>query len=380
MFHFGTSSSVLKKILIIGGGLAGLLSSIQLCRSGVPCIVVEKKRYPFHRVCGEYISNETTPFLKSLGLYPEEFNPPQFTKFQLSANNGKSTTLPLDLGGFGISRYNFDNFLFEKAKEAGVEFYLETEVEEVEFNDEKFTIKTQVKSFEADIVLGCFGKRSKLDLQMRRGFTQKRSPHVGVKYHIRTDFDKNLIALHNFQTGYCGVSNIEGGLTNLCYLVQRNTIKAFRNVRDMEENILFKNPLLKSIFINSEFIFNKPEVINEISFETKVPVENHILMVGDAAGMITPLCGNGMAMAIHASKIVSELIIKHCREGKFTRADLERSYAHQWAKNFSARLWAGRKIQHLFGSPFASSVALNIALNVRPIANAIIRNTHGEPF
>jgi len=32
------------------------------------------------------------------------------------------------------------------------------------------------------------------------------------------------------------------------------------------------------------------------------------LMIGDTAGLIHPLCGNGMAMAIHSAKIASELI------------------------------------------------------------------------
>ena len=53
---------------------------------------------------------------------------------------------------------------------------------------------------------------------------------------------------------------------------------------------------------------------------------HHILMTGDAAGMITPLCGNGMAMAIHSAKIVSDLIIKHTRQEKFSRGQLEQQY------------------------------------------------------
>ena len=70
----------------------------------------------------------------------------------------------------------------------------------------------------------------------------------------------------------------------------------------MERQVLLKNPHLKRIFSEADFVFGRPEVINEISFETKDPVENHILMAGDAAGMITPVCGNGMAIAIHSGK------------------------------------------------------------------------------
>jgi flavin-dependent dehydrogenase len=114
----------LKKIIIIGGGLAGLVAAVKLIHAGIPCMVIEKKSYPFHRVCGEYISNEAVPFLKSLGLYPENFSPPQISRLMLSAINGKSETLPLDLGGFGISRYAFDQFVFQEARRCGVEFQL----------------------------------------------------------------------------------------------------------------------------------------------------------------------------------------------------------------------------------------------------------------
>jgi len=102
-------------------------------------------------------------------------------------------------------------------------------------------------------------------------------------------------------------------------------------------------------------------------------------MVGDSAGMIAPLCGNGMAMAIHGAKMASELVLQFNR-GQLSRQDMERAYTQQWNKHFRSRLWSGRQIQKLFGSPWASNVAVNLALYIRPVANTIMRNTHGEPF
>jgi flavin-dependent dehydrogenase len=144
---------------------------------------------------------------------------------------------------------------------------------------------------------------------------------------------------------------------------------------------LFENPHLKKIFNEADFLFKKPEVINEISFETKEPVWNHILMAGDAAGMITPLCGNGMAMAIHASKILSDLIIEHGNDPGFSHQQLERAYANSWRKTFSKRLWIGRQIQNkLFGTEWGSNVGVNLALHSKLIANTLIKLTHGNVF
>ena len=369
----------MKKVVIVGGGLAGLISSIRLQRAGLPCTLIEKKTYPFHRVCGEYISNEAAPFLRSMDLYPEQFSPPQITQFQLSAVSGKSSVLPLDLGGFGISRYSFDHFLCEKAEQAGVQLLLNTEVDRVSLTNERFTIHTQAHQLDADVVIGSFGKRSKLDVTLERNFVRQRSPFVGVKYHLRTDHPSNLIALHNFEGGYCGISNIEDGKTNLCYLVHRDIIRRSGTIEKMQQNVMFRNPLLRKIFETSEFLFPKPEVINEISFKTKSTTEEHLLMAGDAAGMITPLCGNGMAMAIHSAKIVSDLVLEFAA-GKIDRDEMEKRYSAIWKKNFANRLREGRIIQGLFGSHTASNIAILLALYVRPFAKAIIKRTHGEVF
>ncbi len=369
----------MKSVAIVGGGLSGLVLANCLADAQIQCTVFERKKFPFHRVCGEYISNETAPFLTKRGLFPSPFLPPQIKQLQLTSVNGKSATIALDLGGFGISRYSFDHFLYLKAKAKGVEFYLETEVDAIQFDENEFQIVTNQKSFSSDVVVGAFGKRSKLDVSLSRNFIKKRSPYVGVKYHIKTNHQHDLIALHNFKNGYCGISNIEEGKTTLCYLTHRNNLREAKNVKEMEEHILFRNPFIKEIFRNAVFLFERPETINEISFETKAPVENHILMCGDSAGMITPLCGNGMAMAIHAAKIASDLIQSFC-EGKISRGQLEDQYAHQWSAQFENRLRSGRLIQNLFGSEGASNAAVNLARYAQPVANFLIAKTHGAEF
>lgn len=370
----------MKKIVVVGGGLSGLITAFKLAQAGFQPVLIEKKKYPFHRVCGEYISNETVPFLKSMGLFPEKFLPPHINELQLTSVNGKAATLQLDLGGFGISRFSFDQFLYEQAKATGAYFLLDEEVTKLDFVEGKFYLQTNKQKLEADLVIGCFGKRSKLDMVLNRSFIQKRSPYIGVKYHIRTDHPANRIALHNFKDGYCGISNIEDGKTNLCYLSHRDNVKKYGNLPDLEENILFRNPFLKSIFKNSDFLFERPETINEISFETKAPVEDHVLMTGDAAGMITPLCGNGMAMAIHSAKILSELIIQSLNKKTFNRSELEQQYSNAWKNTFEKRLWAGRQIQKLFGKEWTSNVVVNLARHSKPVATWLVKKTHGESF
>ena len=368
-------------ILIIGGGLAGLTNAIQLSAAGLEVLVVEKNEYPFHKVCGEYISNEVKPFLKSIGADVEALAPADIRKLMVTSPYGTKLEAPLDLGGFGISRYSLDHYLYQIALTKGVKFSLKTQVSEVSFAENKFQVTLSNGKFEnSNLVIGAFGKRSNLDRQLNRAFFYKRSPYIGVKYHIRTDFPKDLIALHNFKDGYCGISSIEEDKYCFCYLTSRENLKAHGQIGEMEKKILYKNPYLKEIFTNSEFLFEKPEVINEISFEKKTVVENHILMSGDTAGMIAPLCGNGMSMAIHSSKILSDLILKHYKKEAFNRTLLEQEYTRKWNDLFATRLFAGRTIQRIFGKEFMTEAVIRGLKIARPATNWLIKQTHGKIF
>src|SRR3982751_2606565 len=118
---------------IVGGGLAGLAAGIRLARLGHSVVLFEKEKYPFHKVCGEYISLESEEFLKSVGLSISTLDLPKVTTLLLTAPNGKSFTTKLPLGGFGISRFALDNQLAVIARNTGVEVFENTRVDEVTF-------------------------------------------------------------------------------------------------------------------------------------------------------------------------------------------------------------------------------------------------------
>jgi menaquinone-9 beta-reductase len=370
-----------RDIVIIGGGLAGLVSALLLSRKGIRVTLVEKKTYPFHKVCGEYVSNEVIPFLKSLNAFPEKFSPPRIKRFQLTSLTGKSFTTGLDLGGFGISRYTFDNFFYELAENAGTEFILQTGVDELSFENNSFRIRlSNGNIIDTFLVIGAYGKKSRIDNILDRDFTHHPSPFLGVKYHIEYDFPDDLVALHNFKGGYCGIVRIEDGKYNLCYLASRNLLKKSGTIEKMEGEVLCNNPHLADIFSNARFLFEKPLVINEFSFESKKPVVNHVLMTGDSAGLITPLCGNGMAMAIHSGKIAAGSVIDHFNNGNPDRTAIEREYESCWNITFKRRLWIGRQVQKLFGGKNSSEMAVQLLKRSPALAQWIIKNTHGEPF
>jgi flavin-dependent dehydrogenase len=371
-------------VAIIGGGVAGLTLSLQCVNSGYKTILFEKETYPFHKVCGEYISLESLPFLKKLGVSIEEFDLPFIKKLQVTDVKGKLFELDLPLGGFGVSRYKLDNSLYEIAQSKGVNVLTSTKVSDVVFDGNGFTIQTANKSFKSKMAAGSFGKRSNLDLKWKRDFVlqkpDKLNNYIGVKYHIKYHYPKDHIALHNFYNGYCGLSNIEDDKCCFCYLTTANNLKENNNsIQQMEKNVLWNNPALRQIFRDAKFLYHEPLVISQVSFSKKKQVENHMLMIGDAAGLITPLCGNGMSMAMHASKIAFENI-QDFFENKIDRPQLEQRYTKQWRKYFNQRLMIGRTVQRLFGGNTSTSLFLRTMHHLPWFAKRLIRATHGEPF
>lgn len=372
-------------VIIIGGGLAGLTSAILLGRAGLNTLLIEKKDYPSHKVCGEYISNEVIPFLKTIDIHPHQLGASQIKRVRISSPGGRNIYANLDLGGFGLSRFTLDEHLYKNAKEHAA-VRVNTRVRQVSFIVDVFEVTLHDGTIlRSKMVIGSYGKRDLLDKALERDFIQKKTGYMAVKYHIRTDYPVDEIGLDNFKDGYCGIVKVESDRYCLCYLTRRSNLRSAGSIPALEEEILFKNPVLKNIFRSSEFLYDKPEVINEISFARKEAVKDHVWMTGDSAGLIAPLCGNGMSMAIHGATIAAAHIKtlhlpQHAGISLHERHAAEHAYSAEWKNAFSRRLFAGQQIQSLFGNTIVTTAALELLRIMPPLKNWLIRKTHGQYF
>jgi flavin-dependent dehydrogenase len=363
-------------VIIIGGGLAGLCCALHLQKYGVKILLIEKQPYPKHKVCGEYISNEVLPYLEWLNIDPFSHGAVSINRFEISTRQGETIESELPLGGFGMSRYALDKLLFDEVVIKS-EVVIDT-VTSVDFQADMFEITTKSKkSFNSPYVVGAYGKRSVLDKQMNRKFVSERTHWMAVKAHYTYDFPENKVALHNFEGGYCGLSKTETGAVNACYLTTLKSFQKCENIEEFQEKIMGENRQLKGFFTKARPLFEKPLTISQISFAKKSIIENHVFMLGDSAGLIHPLCGNGMAMAIHSAKIFSELYLEEIRNKKGGRETLEYAYKKAWKANFSERLRTGSRIQRLLLNNTAASFAYTTMSRFPSILPYIIKKTHG---
>jgi len=368
-----------KGVIIVGGGLAGLSSAIHLLQNGVKVLLIEKDRYPHHKVCGEFVSNEVLPYLLRLGIDPFENGAVMIKKLNFSSAEGKILHADLPLGGFGLSRYVLDQLFYQKAMALGCGMITD-HVVAITYQTGHFVVETNGSGiFTTDLVIGAYGKRSALDVRSGRSFIQKKSPWLAVKNHYKGNFPDDVVGLYNFSGGYCGVSKVENGMINICYLVNYESFKKYKDIPEFEQQVLCSNPLLKEILNNSVSVFDQPLTISQVSFQRKETVHDHVLMTGDTAGLIQPLCGNGMAMAIHAGKIAAELVTGYL-EDKFSRAELEKKYTSEWNKNFKNRLFMGRLLASVLRKEWLSGPLLNLLVKFPGILTGIVKRTHGQPI
>lgn len=365
-------------VLIIGGGLAGLTAAIHLALDGVDVGVFETNAYPHHKVCGEYVSKEIAPYLKRLGADPYSIGAVNITHFQISTQKGYLVETELPLGGFGISRYALDALLFKRAIELGVAFYFE-KVTKVAYTNNTFYCTTKVQEYKSKIAIGAYGKRSVLDKNINPDASSKKHAWLAVKAHYHhPHFPEQLVGLHNFSGGYGGLSKTESGVVNFCYLAHYQSFKKYKDIETFNRQVVSQNPYLKKFLTESTPVFEQPLTIAQISFDKKDAVVNHMLMCGDTAGLIHPLCGNGMAMAIHSSKIASELITRYLSDVNYNRKQLEHDYEKAWSRTFERRLWFGRKLQGLLLNKTMVSLGIRTIGKSSGLLNYIIAKTHGE--
>jgi flavin-dependent dehydrogenase len=327
----------MNDIVIVGGGLAGLSLAILCARKGMHVTLIEKSSYPKHKVCGEYISKESLGFLQSLGIATDNLQLPSIDTFVLTSHHGLKASCHLQPGGIGISRFLLDQLLADIAIQEGVHLLENTKVTNIDFLDQKYRIETQnQETIYASLCVGSYGRISGL----QKASNTSSKDFIGVKYHVNEGPNKNVIEIHNFEAGYCGISAIENDKYCLCYLAKADALKKFKgNIDKFEEEILFKNTYLKDRFKAHKLI----DRVTTSQLQFGLNADNlPYPVIGDAAGFIPPLTGNGMSLAFRSAKDIYLKIIN--QKANENLSQINKEYTQNY---LSGRIQKGILLQNL---------------------------------
>jgi menaquinone-9 beta-reductase len=372
---------MMDSIAVIGGGLAGLALSIDLKKRGYPVVLIEKGNYPRHKVCGEYISMESHGYLQTICPALQQLNLPRIHNIKLSSTWNAEVNTTLHPGGFGISRYLLEDLLFTEAKRQGVVFMLNSKALDIHFDPAKqtYAIKTTTAQLTASLVCNSTGRKSNLETKESTRHRMATN-YVGVKYHVKLHRDPSTIEIHNFPGGYCGISGIEDGNTCLCYLVNSKNLNSVHNsIPALEKHFLYRNSRLKKIFTTAHFIFKDPLTVSGINFLIKKTATDSSFYLGDAAGSIAPVTGNGMSIGLRSACVLADTIHQYYTN-TLTRRQLADTYTGFWNKEFSTRIKLSRHIQKLSEYSVLANLTIGIFNSFPSLAKGVIRQTHGNPF
>jgi flavin-dependent dehydrogenase len=141
---------------------------------------------------------------------------------------------------------------------------------------------------------------------------------------------------------------------------------------------LAKNPVLADRFRHMQRVSTSLQGLSQISFELKENFHNDICMIGDTAGMITPLCGDGMAMALRSAEIAVPFVSQFL-EHQISDIAFKKQYAIAWRKEFQTRLQLGRIMHNCFVQPPLANMGVSLCQMIPALGNWIIGATRGKP-
>jgi flavin-dependent dehydrogenase len=235
------------------------------------------------------------------------------------------------------------------------------------------------QSIHARAVIAAYGKRGILDRALNRRFLNHSQPFVALKAHFEGLHLPGLIELHTFPGGYCGMSEIEDGNANVCLLAHEGRFRAVTQNRHNAvaifiEWIQSQNPALRQRLSRANRRSQHWLTIAQIPFGSKDVVEGDILAAGDAAGLIVPLVGDGIAMALRSGRLAA-FHTANFLDGEYTPIELRQRYTQDWKCEFDRRLKLGRVLQAIMLRPRLLALGLR-ALNALPqLGDYLVRNT-----
>jgi len=376
------------EVTIIGGGPAGSVTAIKLSELGFDVCLIEKKKFPRETLCGEFLSKEVILNLKQLGLYDEfiSLNPNPINRFRLINNDGKEISTKLNFTAFGLRRSVFDNFLISAAIRKGIKVIQPAEVKMIKREEDVFALYVKDNNAKEVIVkskyvIAAYGKHNILDKSLKRNFANIKSSLNGVKFHfdsmLLNEFKKEEISIYLGNGIYCGVNAVDADKVTICFLEKRKN-----------KEITSRENLLKFISGNEKFnkIF-KPgykELImsnpvwgtGDIFFGKRKAVEKGIFMIGDAAGVIAPITGDGMGMAFQSANIISQVLFD-ARCCNISTPHAEEIYQIRWDSLFKSRLQSSHIIQSVIMRNYGRILSMNFLCKFPQILPYFVSITRG---
>jgi flavin-dependent dehydrogenase len=351
-------------LIVIGGGPAGTSAAITCACGGARVLLLERGRFPRHKVCGEFVSAESLGLLLDLlaphhaRLFSESVRIPRARIFL----DGQTLLAPVDPPAASISRLDLDGALWDSAEQCGVDSRQQTAVQRISGMG-PFLIETSAGEFKSRALINASGRWSNLNSAHRQPQTSGMK-WLGLKGHFSESFAPASVDLYFFDGGYCGVQPVDiedgdtqSGRVNACAMVRADVASTLPEVfvchPALQERTRGWKPLSAPVS-TSPLVFRKPR-----------PERNGILMAGDAAAFVDPFVGDGISLALRSGSLAGGCLIPFFA-GSISLPQAARDYRSAYEQRLTPVFRTSSKIRRMMSLPKAVRIPILRLLEKAP--------------
>jgi flavin-dependent dehydrogenase len=284
--------------LIVGGGLAGAATAIGLARAGLPHLLVERSRETGDAICGGFLSWRTLETLAGLGIDPDMLNPDRVTRARIFAGNRRAEAA-LPHPAVSVTRHRLDTVMLDEAERLGTPVERGVTVREIDGTSARLADGATIATDALFLASGKHDVRGMARPEDARGA----DPTLGIRVRIAPSpaLSKSLaggIELHLFDRGYAGLAMQEDGTANLCMAVHRSRLQAAGSPAQLLEALGQEMPALGSISATHSPSASIDAIANVPYGWRQRTGADALFRLGDQAGVIPSLAGEGMGIAL----------------------------------------------------------------------------------
>jgi menaquinone-9 beta-reductase len=338
--------------VVVGGGPAGAVFSLLAARSGYRVALLEANRETKRKVCGEYLCPRGVTELHDLGLSKALAHGRKLEGMRLVAPSGEavSTHFPKETVGISVHRDLLDRELLRKAESEGVQVILGHRAERILKTPSGWRVEADGQSYTARILVGADGRQSMIS-RLLENEKKHKCTRVAIHAWIPSSRETGSMGeMHILKDGsYLGLNPTGSDEWNVSWVVDQSVLKGIDPSEAMR-TLISESKVLS----DKDFRFSNEIRIHSaypIQHLTKSIVGSNWALIGDAAGFLDPLTGEGLYQAIHSAHILWDSF-RASRDGLEINARKALSlYRANYSKEFRQKRFLNRVLQWVIRKP-----------------------------
>ncbi len=329
-----------QDVLIVGGGPLGCATALHLSSRGMRSTILEERAYPRDKVCGEGLLPHGVLELETLGLQREVLAAGvRFDGIAYQGAGGRVEGLFRGLTrhdfGIGIRRLALDALFAEQVRKNPRIRLLRAKANAIKVDGDGVTVATDSAEHRSRALVGADGLHSFTRKALGLEKVSRKNPRYGARMHLQLPSNRaqpHLVEVHLGEGCELYITPVAEHVVNMAVLAGRDITQTFRG--DLAAGLmdLVRRQESAAHWLQDAQIISEPALCGPLRQETTDVVANRALLVGDAAGFLDPLTGEGMSLGLMMARIAAETLAKGLQEDKLSAVDL-RSYAERCRAN-----------------------------------------------